>query len=227
MMSCERQTLGSWSCACWPARQIPSWASGCGNYTELPPCMWMGPNLLRIGLLVWIARLRFLAVNADRLIPDLHRIIANQTSFDRGPLTQAQQGVIPHAVAAATSGRSPDALFVHELGEDVLYAIHWTAGSVYGVLNVMNIDPDYSGPPTTEGWVRPISEISRVDLRVDVQRDRIVVSDLDVRLDATLNWRDGGAPVRVDGTFSGDHRARDAAIALIKSVLAKVGAELT
>lgn len=165
-------------------------------------------------------------MTADRIIPDLWQALSTQVDFDRGPLTSAQQGAIPHAVAAAASGTVPDAVFVHELGDAVLYAIHWVRGSVFGVLNVMAIDPGYSGPPAFDGWVRPISELSRVDLRVVVEPGRVVVSEIDVRLDATFNWRDGEGPVRVDGTFSGNHWARDAAIALIKIVLARVGAEL-
>ena len=168
----------------------------------------------------------FLAVTADRLIPDLWQALLAQADFDRGPLTPAQQSTIPHALGAATSGTVPDAIFVHQPGDDVLYAIYWVAGSVFGVLNVMNIDPEYSGVPTFEGWVRPISQVSRVDLRVVFQRGPVVVTEVDIRLDATFNWRDGETPVRVDGTFSGNHWARDAAIALIKTVLARVGAEL-
>lgn len=167
-----------------------------------------------------------LAVTADRLIPDLWQALSTQVDFGRGPLTNAQQSAIPHALAAATSGRVPDALFVHEPGDAVLYAIYWIEGSVFGVLNVMNIGAGYSGVPEFGGWVRAISELSRVDLRVVIERGRVVVSEVDVRLDATLNWRDGETPVRVDGTFSGNHWARDAAIALIKIVLARVGAEL-
>jgi hypothetical protein len=166
------------------------------------------------------------AVSTDRLIPELWQRVSQQVDFGRGPLTDAQQGQIPHAVAAATSGELPVALFVHEQGDDVLYAIYWVRGRLFGVLNVMNIDPGYSGVPGFAGWVRPMSEISRVDLRVVVEPGRLVVSDTDVRLDATFNWRDGETPVRVDATFSGDHRARDSANDLIKRVLARVGTEL-
>jgi hypothetical protein len=165
-------------------------------------------------------------VTTDRTIPDLWQALSTQVDFDSGPLTSVQQSAIPHAVAAATSGKVPDAVFVRKQGDDVLYAIYWVSGSVFGVLNVMSIDPGYSGVPTFDGWVRPISQVSRVDLRVVVQRGQIVVSEVDVRLDATFNWRDGETPVRVDGTFSGNHWARNAAIALIKIVLARVGAQL-
>ncbi|GAB4909599.1 hypothetical protein LIX17_14585 [Mycobacterium avium subsp. hominissuis] len=162
-------------------------------------------------------------VSADRLIPDILRELGRQVSFDSGPLTMAQQGHVARALAAVTNGH-PDVIFLDEHGDDVLYAIYWLKDSTFGVLNVMNIDQNYSGVPPTEGWVRPVSELSRIDLRVDLRPDQVLPSEVDIRLDATVNWRDGQTPVRLDGTFSGNHYARDAANALIRAVLNQVGA---
>lgn len=121
----------------------------------------------------------------------------------------------------------PEALFADERFDDALCAIYWVDKNLFGVLLVPNVDPGFSGPPEFNGWVRPISEVSRVDLRVVAQRGAVVVSDVDIRLDATFNWRDQGEPVRIDGTFSGNHWARDAALDLIKIALSRVGAEIS
>lgn len=164
-------------------------------------------------------------LSTDKVIPGILRELGQQVSFDRGPLTMAQQGHVARALAEVAFGH-PDVIFLDERSEDVLYAIYWLKGSAFGVLNVMNIDQNYSGVPPTEGWVRPVSELSRVDLRVDLRPDQMVPSEVDVRLDATINWRDGQTPVRLDGTFSGNHYARDAANALIRAVLNRVGATI-
>jgi hypothetical protein len=161
---------------------------------------------------------------ADRAIPDIWQELSQQISFDRGPLTSAQQSYLPHALNAITKGL-PDVLFAHTAEGDVLYTLYWIQGLTFGVLNAVASEQEYPGVPITEGWVRPVSEVSRVDLRVVVEPDRMLSSEVAIYYDATLNWQDGQTPVRLDGTFSGNHRARNAANALILAVLNHVGTE--
>jgi hypothetical protein len=164
-------------------------------------------------------------VTTDRLIADLRQTLSPLADFD-GPLTDAQQSAIFHAIAEATAGKAPDVICLVQPGDGVLYAIYWVSGAVFGALNVMNIDRNDSGAPKLEGWVRPTAEVARIDLRVDVRRASAVVGDFDVRLDATIHWKDGETPVRLDGTSSGNHFARDATLGVIRALLARVGTEV-
>lgn len=165
-------------------------------------------------------------MNSNRVIPDILQTLQQQVAFESAHFTPAQQSHIAHALAAATNGQVPDVVFIEERNDDIQYAIYWIKGTAFGLLNVKSVDQNYSGPPTTEGWVRPLSELSRVDLRVVVQPDQLVASEVDTRLAATINWRDGQTPAQLDGTFSGNHFARDAANALIRGVLNRVGAAI-
>ena len=53
----------------------------------------------------------------------------------------AQRDLIPHALGTATNGEVPDAVFVHNQGDDVLNASIWVKVSVFGALNVDEYRP--------------------------------------------------------------------------------------
>jgi hypothetical protein len=108
----------------------------------------------------------------------------------------------------------------------VLYTAHRIRDAVFGTLTVLRPHPQFSGPPTIESSVRPIAQVRRVDLRIDVKQGQFDRSEFDIRSEAKIHWREDDSPTQIDGTFSGNYQARDRANELIKIMLGRIGASL-
>ncbi|WP_067976625.1 hypothetical protein [Mycolicibacter icosiumassiliensis] len=152
---------------------------------------------------------------------------AIQRSVDLdGPLSDAQHLAIVHALAAVIDG-AQEALFgirsAHCSVGDVLYTFYWVKAGAFGQAEVLRPGDQESSAPTTTCWIRPLSDIRKVDVEVDVTNPPVVKTDYTVKLKATAHWDDES--VVLDATGSMSSYARPELEKLIDLVVSSVGAK--
>lgn len=122
-----------------------------------------------------------------------------------GPLTDAQNLAVAHALAAVIVGE-PDAFFGIKSDScpvgGVLYTFYWVKGGAVGRAEVLRPDDQDSGAPKTTSWLRPLSGIRRVEVEFDVTNPQVVRTEYTVKMKTTARWDDESMVLDATGSLS-------------------------
>ena len=162
-------------------------------------------------------------VDVDReLVVDLSQAVGRYVDWDSSPLTAVQRSGMFHALAAVIGG-PPDALFATEHLEDgtpvdpVAYTIHWVRHGRFGTFEVARPTASDASAPRPSGWVRPLSDIERVDFEVVLESRQFNASELWAKLKVVLHWRGAdNVTTELDATGPMKEHARPALERLIE-----------
>ncbi len=141
-------------------------------------------------------------------------------------MTEAQYTGVVHALATVIGG-DPEAFFgwkanVCAVGE-ALYTFMWIKDGVFGKAEVLRPAEDDSKAAPTTCWIRPLSDIRKIEVGFDVTNGPVVVSEFTVKQKATVHW--DGESVTLDATGSMNSYSRPELEKLIDLVLGSIRTE--
>jgi len=140
-------------------------------------------------------------------------------------VSDPQHLAIAHGLAAAVGGE-PDAFFGikhNPSGKgEPLYTFTWIRGGVLGQAEVVNPgNDDQWSSPGMSACLRPLADVQKVDVGVDVTIPSGTTLDHSVKLKVKAHWPDKSGVI-LDATGSMDGNARPALEKLIALVLDRV-----